>query len=64
VKGVLLAGVKLTGEGLHVLGGAVVLAEQLNVTELAYPFTAVIVPLNAALCPAKTVSGVFDTENE
>jgi hypothetical protein len=55
--------VKLAGDGVQVLGDAVVPAVQLRVTELVYPFTAVIVPLKDAVCPTKAVSGVFETEN-
>jgi hypothetical protein len=64
VNGVLLAGVKLAGDGLQVLGGAVVPAVQLSATELLYSFTADIVALKADVCPAKAVSGVFETENQ
>jgi hypothetical protein len=64
VKGVLLAGVKLAGDGVQVLGGAVAPAVQLSVTELVYPLTADIVPLKADVWPAKAVSGVFETENQ
>jgi hypothetical protein len=55
------AGVKLGGFGVHGLGGLVAPAVQLNATELLYPFTAVTVPLNVGVVPAKTVRGVFGT---
>ena len=64
MKGVLLVGVKLAGDGLQVLGGAFAPAVQLSVTELVYPFTADVVPLKPDVCPAKAVSGVFETENQ
>ena len=41
-------GVKLPGLGVHVLGGAVVPAAQLNATALAYPFAGVNFPLKVA----------------
>ena len=54
-------GVRLTGFGVHGLGGLDDPAEQLNATELLYPFSAVIVPLKLAEVPGKAVSGVFET---
>jgi hypothetical protein len=63
VNGVFEPGVKLKGEGEQVLGGEVVPATQLRVTEFVYPFCAATVPLKAADCPAKTVSGVLLTTN-
>jgi hypothetical protein len=55
VNGVLFAGVSVIGDGVHVLGGAVVPAAQLSVTELVYPFSALAVPLNVAVCPANVL---------
>ena len=62
VNGVLLPGVSVTGDGLHVLGGAVFPEAQLNVTVLVYPFNPFTVPLNNAVCPAKTVSDGLETD--
>jgi hypothetical protein len=63
VKGVLAAGVSVTGDGAQTLGGAVDPATQLRVTEFVYPLSAVIVALKVAVCPTKTVNGVFATAN-
>jgi hypothetical protein len=61
VKGVLDAGVRVTGDGAHTLGAAVDPATQLRLTEFVYPLSAVMVPLKVAVCPAKTVNAVFVT---
>jgi hypothetical protein len=61
VKGVLLAGVRVDGDGVQVLGGALEPAIQLSAMELVYPFNALAVPLNAAVCPTKSVIGELET---
>jgi hypothetical protein len=61
MKGVLDTGVIVTGDGAQTLGGAVDPATQLRVTEFVYPLSAVMVPLKVAVCPTKTVNGVFAT---
>jgi hypothetical protein len=63
LNGVLVAGVREDGAGVQVLGGAVDPAMQLRVTEFVYPFVALAVPLNVAVCPANTVSGELETDN-
>ncbi len=55
------AGVKLSGFGVHGLGGLVDPGVQLKVIELLYPFTAIMVPLNVGVVPENAVSGVFET---
>ena len=55
-------GVSVDGDIAQALGGAVVPATQLKVTELAYPLTALINPLNVPDSPEKTVTGEFETE--
>ena len=49
------AGVIVEGDGVQVLGGAVVPAMQVSVTELVYPLSALAVPLNVAVAPANTL---------
>jgi hypothetical protein len=55
VNGVPFAGVRVEGDGVQVLGGAVVPAIQVSVTELVYPLSALAVPLNVAVAPANTL---------
>jgi hypothetical protein len=57
----LFTGVSVEGEGVHVLGGALVPAVQLSVIELAYPLRALAVPVKAAVCPTKRVIGELET---
>ena len=56
-----LAGVSVEGDGVQVLGGALVPAVQLNVIELAYPLRALAVPVKAAVCPKKSHRRVGDS---
>ena len=64
MNGVLLPGVKLAGDALHTLGGALVPPAQLKVTELVYPLMAVMLPLKAAFWPTNADSGVFVMKKE
>ena len=61
-KGVLDPGVSVTGEGEQTLGAALAPVAQVKVTEFAYPFSAVIVPVNTAVCVGKTVNVGFATD--
>jgi hypothetical protein len=58
----LFPGVSVDGDTEQVLGGAVEPAAQLSATELVYPFSALAVPLNAVVCPTKTVCGELETD--
>ncbi len=57
-----MVGVNAEGDAEQVLGGAVAPAIQLKVSELAYPLSALAVPLKVAVCPEKAVCGEFETE--
>ena len=61
-KGVLDAGVRVTGEGEQTLGAALAPAAQVKVIELAYPFSAVIVPVNTAVYVGNAVNVAFATD--
>jgi hypothetical protein len=61
VKGVLFSGVRVFGDGVQLLGGGVEPAVQLSVTELVYPFNAVIVPLKVVVWPRKMLPTELET---
>ena len=63
MKGVLMAGVRLDGAGVQVLGGEVTPAVQLSVTELEYPLIAVADPSNVAVCPTVMLCGELERES-
>jgi hypothetical protein len=56
-----MTGTTAAGFAEQFRGVPVVPAEQLRFTLLLYPLTAKIVPLKTAVCPAKAISGLFET---